>query len=272
MEPGKRQCHPWPCQCTLCHEGKGYCRVLENELLCSFTLSTINRSSRVLSRKPSTHGLTRRRSRADSTHLRRSPDSQCMARTRLHTCPTRFVFWSGSKEMDSTSQFTQLGLHRISNPDPNNFAVSLHRECYFPLHKLLLTLYSLHPSPCCYIWLLPLRRMHRKGKTYQASQFLLSQGSTGQLWTVLQLSRLFYVDDTPVGPVLGSFGVLWCYSIFSLLPSQSWQVLALLILSVRHRPFIFTAGSLFSPLVLVLLITYKLCRNSWKNEKLNSRS
>lgn len=154
---------------------------LKINCFCSLTLSTTNRSSRVLSRKPSTHGLTRRRSSAESTHLHRSPDSQCMARTRLHICPIRFVFWPGSKEMDSISQFIQLGLHRISNPDPNNFAVSLHRKYYFPLHKLLLTLYSLHSSPCCYIWLLPLRRMHRKGKTYQASQFLLSQGPTGQL-------------------------------------------------------------------------------------------
>jgi hypothetical protein len=47
----------------------------------------------------------------------------------------------------------KLGLHRISNPDKDGFAVSLHCELSFAVWWILLTLLSIHASKCCSLWL-----------------------------------------------------------------------------------------------------------------------
>jgi hypothetical protein len=47
----------------------------------------------------------------------------------------------------------KLGLHRISNPDKDGFAVSLHCELSFAVWWILLTPLSIHASKCCSLWL-----------------------------------------------------------------------------------------------------------------------
>jgi hypothetical protein len=47
----------------------------------------------------------------------------------------------------------KLGLHRISNPDKDGFAVSLHCELSFAGWWILLTPLSIYASKCCSLWL-----------------------------------------------------------------------------------------------------------------------
>jgi hypothetical protein len=62
-------------------------------------------------------------------------------------------------ENEVTYMSDQLGLHRISNPDPTNVAVSLHCKCHISdrLTEPMLTDRSIHPSQCGYVWLPHLR-------------------------------------------------------------------------------------------------------------------
>jgi hypothetical protein len=47
----------------------------------------------------------------------------------------------------------KLGLHRISNPDKDGFAVSLHCELSFAGWWILLIPFSIYASKCCSLWL-----------------------------------------------------------------------------------------------------------------------
>ena len=48
----------------------------------------------------------------------------------------------------------KLGLHRISNPDKENYAVSLHRKTRMKVQPdRSLTICSVHTSKCCSLWL-----------------------------------------------------------------------------------------------------------------------
>lgn len=61
-------------------------------------------------------------------HRHRSPSRLSMARIKSHTCPTRFVAAFDPETCSLLMPYQQLGLHRISNPDPDDFAISLHRK------------------------------------------------------------------------------------------------------------------------------------------------
>jgi cysteine dioxygenase len=58
------------------------------------------------------------------------------------------------KENEVTYMSDDLGLHKISNPDPENVAVSLHCKSILDLsvtgdRKSLLTSQSVHAAECC---------------------------------------------------------------------------------------------------------------------------
>jgi hypothetical protein len=78
-------------------------------------------------------------------------------------------------ENQVTYMSDELGLHKISNPDPENVAVSLHREfpCLACAVRLILTMYSLYTTKCCKRRLSCLQRKEWQKSSRYTIQLLL---------------------------------------------------------------------------------------------------
>jgi hypothetical protein len=62
----------------------------------------------------------------------------------------------------------KLGLHRISNSNPNNYAVSLHRKFLCgAMYRTRLKMSSVHPPKCRGLWLQRVQRSQRAVDAHQ---------------------------------------------------------------------------------------------------------
>lgn len=78
------------------------------------------------------------------------------------SCPPQLTKQTIYGEDQVTYMSDKLGLHRISNPDPNDFAVSLHRMCILQMKaneelEHPSNRHSLHTTQCRNPWVLHLR-------------------------------------------------------------------------------------------------------------------
>ena len=77
---------------------------------------------------------------------------------------------------DVTYMSDTLGLHKVSNPDPKGFAVSLHRKTRVLELRAALTQHSVHAPECSHVRLPDLQRRKRALVAHQALQLLLGPG------------------------------------------------------------------------------------------------